>query len=452
MIPSFPNAFAPFIRNLLDDINRLIGPIYLVGEAPLCGIQGRPLPNTLDILVAHPLAECRKRLHRGDHPEAIMGQKHNSLLLPIKEWMHPKVLDIASFKSRPNHPATVEEDLLHRDITINAMAYTWPNGPLIDPFGGRQDLLTGEIRLVNGIETLQQNPLRALVFFRFAMQLNRPPNPDDLHLVEQTSLASTLPEQIRIEMDRILSLPLANEESQNQLRELFASPLGNQILPHLSSLHSMELQPGSEDPWKQMLDTTLAITAPSDGEEISLLDLRWVTLLGGIGLLKNCSIDHMESNLAQINKRLEYYQFSRRRSRRILALLRNLSSTTTPTDRQLKRYLQDHIPLEGVFRLLQAVTAANPNITEADRINEELKFQEIRNRCRALRQVEKRLRPIDLVLSGGEILDIIRKKPGPWLRDLQASLVDLVSQDPSRNNKAELQNQVQKWIKKQREI
>ncbi|MBF0272369.1 MAG: CCA tRNA nucleotidyltransferase [Magnetococcales bacterium] len=450
MIPSFPNAFAPFIRNLLDDVNRLIGPIHLVGEAPLCGIQGKPLPNTLEILVSRPLTECRKRLLRGDHAEAVMGHKHNSLLLPIKEWTHPKVLDIGSFKSRPNHPATLEEDLLHRDVTVNAMAYTWPNGPLVDPFNGRRDLLTGEIRLVNGQETLDQNPLRALIFFRFAMQLNRPMHAEDLGLAIMTPLERAQPEQIRAEMDRILSLPLADEETQNHLRTLFACPLADQILPHLAALKNPGSHWSGEDHWKQILDTTLGITAPTDDEEISLLDLRWAILLGGVGVARHTSQDHMESNLAQVNRRLEFLEFSKRRARRILSLLRNLNGTTNPTDRQLKRYLQDHIPLEGVFRVLQALTSANAHLSESARVEEELKFQEIRDRCRALRQAEHRLHPTDLALSGGEILDMVRIPPGPWLRDLQAKMVDLVSQEPHRNQKAELRAQVNKWIAQQK--
>ncbi|NGZ06732.1 MAG: hypothetical protein G8237_10280 [Magnetococcales bacterium] len=452
MIPSFPNAFAPFIRSLLDDVNRLIGPIHLVGEAPICGLLGKPLPNTLELLVARPLTECRKRLLRGDHPDAVMGHKHNSLLLPIKEWNHPKVLDIGSFRNRPNHLATLEEDLLHRDVTVNAMAYTWPHGPLIDPFHGRHDLLNGEIRLVNGEETLRLNPLRALIFFRFAIQLNRPMHADDLDLAMQTPLDAVPQELVRAELDRILSLPLADEETQNHLRILFASPLVDPILPHLAALKHMGAGPSGEDTWKQILDTTLAISAPADGEEISLLDLRWAILLGGFGLSKSTSQDLMESSLGLVNRRLDALEFSKRRARRILNLLRNLNSTINPTDRQLKRYLQDHIPMEGVFRLIQAITTANPHLPEEARIHEELKFQEIRTRCRNLRQAEHRVRATDLALSGGEILDIVRLAPGPWLGEMQHKLVDLVSQEPHRNNKNELRNYVRNWIAQQREL
>lgn len=452
MIPSFPNAFAPFIRSLLDDIQRLIGPIYLVGDAPLCGILGKPLPNTLELLVARPLTECRKRLHRGDHHEAVMGHKHNSLIVPLKDWSHPKLIDIACFRSRPGHPATLEEDLLHRDVSVNAMAYTWPNGPLVDPFGGRRDLLNGPIHLVNGQDTLRENPLRALIFFRFAMMLGQPMDARDLTLATQTTLEAIIPEFIREEMDRILSLPLADEESQNQLRLLFASPLGDQVLPHLASLKHQENHSVGDTPWRQVIDATLAISAPADGEEISLLDLRWAILLGGYGLSRLTSHDHMEHSLAQINRRLESLEFSKRRSRRILGLLRNLNTSTNPTDRQLKRYLTSHIPLEGVYRLMQALTAANPAIPESQRIDEELHFQEIRDRCHAVRRAEHRIRPENLPLSGGEILDMVRLPPGRWLRDLQADLVELVSREPHRNNKAELRAHVTRWIIHQREF
>ncbi|MBF0296375.1 MAG: hypothetical protein HQL96_14395 [Magnetococcales bacterium] len=452
LIPSFPNAFAPPIRSLLDEINRLIGPIYLVGDAPWCGILGKPLPNTLEILVARPLAECRKRLSRGDITSAVLGNKHNSLLLPLKEWTHPKILDIATFRNRPGHPSTLEEDLLHRDLTVNAMAWTWPSGPLVDPFGGRKDLLTGEIRLVNGSTTLKDNPLRALLFFRFAMQLNRPPNQEDLILAEQTSLETILPEPIRSEMDRILALPLADEASQHLLHALCASPITDRILPHFSLFNPRNAASGAEDPWKRILDVTLAITPPGDDEEISLLDLRWATLLGGPALLKLSSKEHMEKNLNQINKHLELFLFSKRRSRRILSLLRNLNATTSPSDRQLKRFLQDHVPVEGVYRILQAINATDSHLSEEARVTEDLKFQQIRSRCHILRQAEERLSPNDLALSGGEILDLVRRKPGPWLRDLQATLVDLVIKDPSRNRPAELTNIVQQWIRQQREI
>lgn len=64
------------------------------------------------------------------------------------------------------HPGvTLEEDLARRDLTVNAMARA-PNGDLIDPFGGAQDL---ERRLLRHVSpAFREDPLRVLRVARFA--------------------------------------------------------------------------------------------------------------------------------------------------------------------------------------------------------------------------------------------------------------------------------------------
>lgn len=59
---------------------------------------------------------------------------------------------------------TLEEDLLRRDLTINAMAMV--NGELIDPYGGQRDLQAKILRHVSPAFT--EDPLRVLRVARFA--------------------------------------------------------------------------------------------------------------------------------------------------------------------------------------------------------------------------------------------------------------------------------------------
>jgi tRNA nucleotidyltransferase (CCA-adding enzyme) len=67
------------------------------------------------------------------------------------------------------HPdVTLEEDLLRRDLTINAMAMT-DDGRIIDPYGGQEDLAAK--RLVHVSEAFAEDPLRVLRCARFAAQL-----------------------------------------------------------------------------------------------------------------------------------------------------------------------------------------------------------------------------------------------------------------------------------------
>ena len=55
---------------------------------------------------------------------------------------------------------TIEQDLFRRDTTINAMAIELLSGELIDPFGGRDDVLNKKIRAVS--EHFTDDPVRAL--------------------------------------------------------------------------------------------------------------------------------------------------------------------------------------------------------------------------------------------------------------------------------------------------
>ena len=63
---------------------------------------------------------------------------------------------------------TLEEDLVRRDLTINAMAMD-DEGDIIDPFNGKQDLKDKILRHVS--EAFSEDPLRVYRTARFAAQL-----------------------------------------------------------------------------------------------------------------------------------------------------------------------------------------------------------------------------------------------------------------------------------------
>ena len=65
---------------------------------------------------------------------------------------------------------TIEQDLYRRDTTINAMAIEILSGELVDPFGGREDVLNKKIRAVS--EHFTDDPVRALRAARQAAQFN----------------------------------------------------------------------------------------------------------------------------------------------------------------------------------------------------------------------------------------------------------------------------------------
>ena len=68
-----------------------------------------------------------------------------------------------AFQAAPD--VTLEEDLLRRDLTINAMAFE-ADGTLIDPYGGAKDITAKVMRHVS--DAFAEDPLRVLRLARFA--------------------------------------------------------------------------------------------------------------------------------------------------------------------------------------------------------------------------------------------------------------------------------------------
>jgi tRNA nucleotidyltransferase (CCA-adding enzyme) len=76
---------------------------------------------------------------------------------------------------------SVEDDMLRRDFTINAMARRLETGELVDPLGGRSDLDARVLRTVSP-QSFREDPLRLVRALRFVSQLGF--DPDDA-LLEQ---------------------------------------------------------------------------------------------------------------------------------------------------------------------------------------------------------------------------------------------------------------------------
>lgn len=455
MLPSLRNGFPPFIASLLDELNLLIGPIHLVGSAVRNVIQGTPLSNDLNILTVRPLDQCLEALRENNH-DAVGGGGEKSIFVPLKGWEKPKTIEISKFRHRPAQTATIEEDLLHRDITVNAMAYAWPNGPLVDPFGGQDDLINGRIRLVNGEETLRGDPLRAVRLYRFSLQLSAVPNPEDLKYCTHISLDQVPPERIRVELDRIFSFPLDTPQAHNLLFSLLDSDLGAAMLPEFKLLRQIP-KPSAMDGttvWHHTIQTLKSISSSPREEDISLLDLRWTVVLAGlIFYAKNLrSLQKIEDGvnyeraINQIVSCLNRYGFSRRRQKKILNILNNLGIDFPFSDRVLKRLLGDAVPIEGLISLIFHAKHAIQTTDPVCKAKNRLEYTRTLERCRSLRQSCVTLRGSDLAICGGDIRDIVRRRPGPWLGELQTWLLNWIGEDYTRNNPESLRKKIQEWI------
>ena len=67
-------------------------------------------------------------------------------------------------------PTAVDVDLGRRDVSINAMALSWPGGSLRDPFGGQADLTNRQLRFLHG-NSISDDPSRIIRAARYGARL-----------------------------------------------------------------------------------------------------------------------------------------------------------------------------------------------------------------------------------------------------------------------------------------
>lgn len=140
--------------------------VYLVGGA------------VRDQLLGYPVSE-RDYVVVGASPAQLLAQGFSPVGKDFPVFLHPKTKEeyaLARTERKTglgyhgfafySHPdVTLEQDLIRRDLTINAMAMD-ENGKLFDPYGGQQDLADKVLRHVS--DAFEEDPLRVLRVARFA--------------------------------------------------------------------------------------------------------------------------------------------------------------------------------------------------------------------------------------------------------------------------------------------
>ncbi|MDA2987277.1 MAG: CCA tRNA nucleotidyltransferase, partial [Actinomycetota bacterium] len=143
--------------------------------------------------------------------------------------------DPESRKPQVDFGTRLDEDLVRRDFTINAMAIRLPSLELVDLFGGRADLAAGVIRTPGTPhDSFSDDPLRMMRAARFSAQLGFEVAPDVVEAMtaqaERLSIVS--PERVREELMKIVMSPAP----RRGLTLLVDTGLSEYVLPELPLL------------------------------------------------------------------------------------------------------------------------------------------------------------------------------------------------------------------------
>ncbi|MEO0086599.1 MAG: HD domain-containing protein [candidate division WOR-3 bacterium] len=162
----------------------------------------------------------------------IFGEKMKGkfILLSEKDDEARVVAYKTIFDFKGLNKKTIIADLSERDFTINAIAFSFKENKLLDPFKGIKDLKNKKIRLTNDF-VLHQDPLRILRAIRFASQLGFKIDKKILEISKEISLQEVAKERINYELFQIL----ATDKSYPYIKKLYDLKLLAQIFSINSS-------------------------------------------------------------------------------------------------------------------------------------------------------------------------------------------------------------------------
>ncbi|MDN6652498.1 MAG: multifunctional CCA addition/repair protein, partial [Enterobacterales bacterium] len=231
----------------------------------------------------------------GATPEELTAQGFQQVGKDFPVFLHPKSREeyaLARTERKSGHgytgfvtyfapDVTLEQDLLRRDLTINAMAES-ADGTLIDPYGGLNDLNNKVLRHVS--DAFHEDPLRVLRVARFAARfahLGFHVAPETMALMAQMTadneLQNLTPERVWRETEKAL-ITQSPQVYFQVLRDCGALAV---LFPEIDNLFGVP----APEKWHPEIDTgihtlmALAIAAELTDE----IDVRFATLTHDLG-------------------------------------------------------------------------------------------------------------------------------------------------------------------------
>ena len=256
--------------------------IYKVGGAVRDRLLGRPVTEVDWVVVgasAEQMSELGYRAVGADFPVFLHPQSGEEYALARTERKSGRGYGGFTFHASPD--VTLEEDLVRRDLTVNAMAED-AQGRLIDPYGGQRDLAARLLRHVS--PAFAEDPLRVLRVARFAARyatLGFRVAPETLVLMRQLSesgeLRALTPERSWKEISRALLEPRPDVFVQ-VLRDCGALA---ELLPEVDALFGVP-QTAVHHPEIDTGEHVLRVLCQCAEHDQPLL-VRWACLLHDVG-------------------------------------------------------------------------------------------------------------------------------------------------------------------------
>ncbi|PHM39846.1 multifunctional tRNA nucleotidyl transferase/2'3'-cyclic phosphodiesterase/2'nucleotidase/phosphatase [Xenorhabdus mauleonii] len=262
--------------------------VYLVGGAVRDQLLGLPVTERDWVVV-------------GGNPDELISKGYQQVGKDFPVFLHPKTHEeyalarterksgqgYTGFTCYAAPDVTLEEDLLRRDLTINAIAQS-PDGELIDPYHGINDLESRILRHVSA--AFSEDPLRVLRLARFAARFAHlgfsiAPETQSLitEMVTSGELSSLTPERVWRETEKAL----VSQSPQTYFQVLRDCGALTVLFPEIDNLFGTPLREKAQEKLPLELDAGLhSLHVLKIATQLSEeTDIRFAAFCGHVGAI-----------------------------------------------------------------------------------------------------------------------------------------------------------------------
>lgn len=342
--------------------------------------------------------------------------------------------DRTSRKPEVSYGDSIEQDLVRRDFTVNAMAVALPEKTFIDPHGGLGDLAERVLRTPGTPEeSFSDDPLRMMRAARFAAQLDFEVAPEVVAAMKAMAgrIEIVSAERVRDELNKLV----LSAHPAKGLALLVDTGLADHVLPELPALR---LERDEHHRHKDVYDHTLivleqAMALETEGPDLTL---RLAALLHDIGKPRTrrfesdgrVSFHHHEVVGAKMTKKrmtaLKYSNELIKDVSRLVELHLRFHGYGEGewTDSAVRRYVRDAGPLLTRLHKLTRSDCTTRNKRKANNLSRA--YDGLEERIARLQEQEE-LDSIRPDLDGNEIMEVLSVRPGPAVGQAYKFLLEL---------------------------
>jgi poly(A) polymerase len=344
--------------------------------------------------------------------------------------------DRGSRKPEVEYGTSLDEDLVRRDFTVNAMAVELPAIKFVDPHGGLSDLAAGMLRTPRSPEqSFSDDPLRMMRAARFAAQLGIGIDPA-VHramteMADRIDIVSA--ERVR---DELVKLVCALHPRRG-LEVLVETGLAERVLPEVPKMRlEIDEHHRHKDVYEHtltVLEQAIALEEPGEGPDFTL---RFAALMHDVGKPKTrrnepggrVSFHHHEVVGKKLTEaRMKALRFDKATTEDVSRLVQlhlrfHGYGTGEWTDSAVRRYVHDAGDLLPRLHKLTRADCTTRNTKKAAALARS--YDSLEERIAVLAEQEE-LASIRPALDGNEIMAVLGLPPGPLVGEAYRHLLEL---------------------------